>query len=485
MGACKVTEYIRREPEKNTLYKAIEDHLDSFIAARAYEGQDLPEYIIKEFREYLRCGRLEHGMVIVACGDCGDHYPVALSCKKRGFCSSCCGKRMNEAAMHLIDNVLPYAPYRQFVVTVPPALRYWMGTNRKLARKVHKIAISEIDRHYNQVATSKLGITSPHPAAISFTQLCGSALNYNYHWHILYLDGVYSGDDHPKLSHITNLANEDVQSILEKIVSRTIRLCKRHKLLNEDPQVVPVVELDPLFEENTVLSTAMSASITNKIAFGERAGLSVRKIGKSFGLEGEGAIAKGRFCYSQNGFSIHAATAVGEYERKRLEQLIRYISRPPVANSRLKKRSDGTFTYKLKTPWDNGKITHVLFSGEELLEKLTAIIPTPRAHLSKNCGVFSSHHRMRPKIILMPEIKKGFYKDEDSGEPKRVCRSKLFSRTFKIDLTICRSCGGNNLRVTKAIFSPSSIARYLQEHVGGHDPPQTAPLNLLKFEGGI
>jgi hypothetical protein len=161
MGAQKVTEYIRREPEKTTLYKAIEDNLDSFIAARAFEGQDLPEYIIKEFREYLRCGRLEHGMVIVACGDCGDHYPVALSCKKRGFCSSCCGKRMNETTMHLIDNVLPYAPYRQYVVTVPPALRYWMGTNRKLARKIHKIAISEIDRHYKQVATSKLGIASP------------------------------------------------------------------------------------------------------------------------------------------------------------------------------------------------------------------------------------------------------------------------------------------------------------------------------------
>jgi hypothetical protein len=208
-------------------------------------------------------------------------------------------------------------------------------------------------------ATCFLKEGGPHPAAISFTQLSGSALNYNYHWHILYLDGVYSGGDHPKLSHLTNLANEDVKSILEKIVSRTIRLCKRHKLLNEDPQVVPVVELDPLFEENTVLSAAMSASITNKIAFGERAGQSVRKIGKSFGLEGEGAVANGLLCYSQNGFSIHAATAVGEYERKRLEQLIRYISRPPVANSRLKKRGDGTFTYKLKTPWDNGKITHV------------------------------------------------------------------------------------------------------------------------------
>lgn len=123
-----------------------------------------------------------------------------------------------------------------------------------------------------------------------------------------------------------------------------------------------------------------------------------------------------------------------------------------------------------------------MFSGEELLEKLTAIIPTPRTHLSKNCGVFSSHHRMRSKIILLPEIKKGFYKDEETGKPKRVRRSKLYSRTFKIDLTICRTCGGKNLRVSKAIFSPSSISRYLKNFESGLDPPEESPPNLLIFE---
>jgi hypothetical protein len=214
MGACKITEYKRREPEKTTLYKAVEDHLDAFILARAQEGQDLPQYIIKEFREYLRCGRFEYGMVIVACADCRDHYPVALSCKRRGFCGSCCAKRMNETAMHLIDNVLPHAPYRQFVVSVPPVLRYWMGTNRKLARKVHKIAVSEIDSYYKIKAESVFGITAPQPGAISFTQLSGSALNFNYHWHFLFLDGVFTNEDQPKLIRITDLVNQDVEEIL-------------------------------------------------------------------------------------------------------------------------------------------------------------------------------------------------------------------------------------------------------------------------------
>jgi len=80
MGACKVKKYVRREPEKTVLYQAVQDHFEAFLAARSYEGRDLPEYIIKEFRDFLKCGRLEHGLVIVHCADCSHHYPVGLDC---------------------------------------------------------------------------------------------------------------------------------------------------------------------------------------------------------------------------------------------------------------------------------------------------------------------------------------------------------------------------------------------------------------------
>ena len=479
MGACKVKKYVRREPEETVLYQAVQDHFETFLAARSYEGRDLPEYIIKEFREFLKCGRLEHGLVIVHCADCSHHYPVGLSCKRRGFCSSCGGKRMNETAMHLIDNVLPHAPYRQFVVTVPPALRYWMGTSRKLALAIHRIAVSEIDRYYKTKAMDAYGVEG-RPGAISFTQLAGSAVNYNYHWHILYLDGVYVDDGRPQLSRpqlkrLTDLSNEDVEKILGRVVARVTKLCRSKGLLSEEGEILPQVKQDSLFEDHDILAEVMDASIRQKIALGERKGQEVRKIGKSFGFEGEIAVPQGHLCYSQNSFTIHAATAVHESDRKKLEQLIRYISRPPVANHRLKKQKGGTYTYKLKTPWNSGQITHVKFSGEELIEKLMAIIPTPRAHMSKHCGVFSSHHRLRDQIILRPEIKKGFFLDEGTDKPKRVNRSVLFMRTFKIDLTRCPACGGENVRVTKAIFDSESITRYLQDYLPGHDPPRKLP----------
>ena len=38
---------------------------------------------------------------------------------------------MAEAATHLTQNVLPLVPYRQFVVSFPIPLRYWLHTNKR------------------------------------------------------------------------------------------------------------------------------------------------------------------------------------------------------------------------------------------------------------------------------------------------------------------------------------------------------------------
>lgn len=40
---------------------------------------------------------------------------VAFSCKGRGFCPSCTGRRMADLAAHLVDEVLPKVAIRQWV----------------------------------------------------------------------------------------------------------------------------------------------------------------------------------------------------------------------------------------------------------------------------------------------------------------------------------------------------------------------------------
>jgi hypothetical protein len=79
-------------------------------------------------------------------------------------------------------------------------------------------------------------------------------------------------------------------------------------------------------------------------------------------------------CYAARGFSLHAATRVPAHDRTRLEQLCRYVLRPPLAAARLRWLDPDTLSLALKTPWADGT-THLRLSPHELLEKLAALVP--------------------------------------------------------------------------------------------------------------
>ncbi len=104
--------YTRRRPELSACYRILQAELVTFIADREAEGRPLPDYLLEEFEAYLKCGILAHGFLRLNCQDCEDEKIVAFSCKKRGFCPSCCAKRKVEAAAHLLENVLPLVPHR-------------------------------------------------------------------------------------------------------------------------------------------------------------------------------------------------------------------------------------------------------------------------------------------------------------------------------------------------------------------------------------
>jgi len=85
-------------------------------------------FVEKELRGYLACGILAHGFARLRCDACHREHLVAFSCKGRGICPSCAGRRMHDTAAHLVDRVLPRAPIRQWVLAFPawarPALAY-------------------------------------------------------------------------------------------------------------------------------------------------------------------------------------------------------------------------------------------------------------------------------------------------------------------------------------------------------------------------
>ncbi len=99
--------YSRHRPETTLLYQIIREYWPEFQAGLASQGKFLPGYITKEFDEYLKCGRLEHGFLRVRCESCHDEKLVAFRCKRRGFCPSCGARRMADSAALLVDEILP------------------------------------------------------------------------------------------------------------------------------------------------------------------------------------------------------------------------------------------------------------------------------------------------------------------------------------------------------------------------------------------
>jgi hypothetical protein len=100
----------------------------------------VPRFVARELRAFLRCGVLAHGFVRVHCDGCGLDRVAAFSCKGRGFCPSCDGRRMADTAAQFVDRVLPEVPVRQWVLSLPQALR------DRLACTAPSCALSPIER---------------------------------------------------------------------------------------------------------------------------------------------------------------------------------------------------------------------------------------------------------------------------------------------------------------------------------------------------
>lgn len=481
--------YKRHEPEKTVLYKAMADNLETWISQREAEGKNpLPTFVENELRAFLDCGILESGFSLVSCDSCSHVLPVAHSCKKRGFCPSCGAKRMSETTQHLTENVLPHVPYRQWVVTFPYALRFWMATSRELTCAVHKILSSTIMSYYTTIAEERR-IIDPHSGGATFFQRFGSALNLNFHSHIIMIDGVYSEvEGSPKFFTLPGPDNDYVSQIVEAIADSVISLLRKKGYICDEGEWVDRPDsIDPLFSECQQLTESMVASVNMMIAFGENAGKRVRRIGRSFGYEEETPLIKGPRCASTNGFTVHANRFIGAQERKKLKDLISYAARPAFSHERLSLKDphnpEGDVVYRLKTRWHDGTEAIVL-TQTELIEKLVALIPQPRTHMTRYVGVLSSHSALRDKIILKPHIKKGFVGLED-GSVARVGWALLLKYAFAIDILRCQSCGAK-IRPESCIPFKDPIAikkALLAMGIDYHPPPiKPARIRTLQFD---
>src|SRR5262245_21008672 len=186
--------YVPRDPSRTILYQVVAAHLETFLATVAADptATGLPAYVKEEFYAYLQCGILAHGFVRLGCDTCPHPMLLAFSCKTRGFCPSCAGRRMAPQAAHLVEQVLPWVPTRQWVVSVPIPLRYWMVPSRELTATVHTIIRRTIAQYYvKQAVRNGATRAAVQPGSVPFVQRFGGSLNANLHYHLIFLEGVF------------------------------------------------------------------------------------------------------------------------------------------------------------------------------------------------------------------------------------------------------------------------------------------------------
>jgi hypothetical protein len=66
------------------------------------------------------------------------------------------------------------------------------------------------------------------------------------------------------------------------------------------------------------------------------------------------------------------------HQRKELERLCRYITRPGIAKEGLKRNQAGQVVLQIKSPYRDGT-THIVLSPMEFMQRLAALVPPPAA----------------------------------------------------------------------------------------------------------
>ena len=261
------SEYKRRDPESTILYQVLQQNMEKFFQTvdSNPDQNSLPYFVRKEFEKFLNCGILNNGFVRLKCSDCSESLMVAFSCKCRGFCPSCAGRRMSERAIILADDVIPFVPTRHWVLSVPFELRYWMAADDDLLKKVNGIFCAEINNYLRKKAR-KLGVRGGETGIVSFLQRAGGALNLNLHYHLLVLDGLYTtGEDgSPIFTRVPGIDNNDLACVVRGVSRRVIKYLRKTGRLSEGGEEVYIG--DDRDEDHEALSHLKRASVASRIA---------------------------------------------------------------------------------------------------------------------------------------------------------------------------------------------------------------------------
>jgi hypothetical protein len=261
-------------------------------------------------------------------------------------------------------------------------------------------------------------------------------------------------------------------------------------------------QADPLSRDDPGMAALLASSVAGRIGVGPDAGNRVSRMGDWIDPDGMTAFQTDR-CRMVSGFSVHANVQVEARDRRRLERLLRYAARPAIATDRLSELTDGRLRYELKRPWRDGT-TAVVFERQDFIAKLSALVPAPRAHLTRYHGVLGPAARWRSLIVpgghgngsesevnARPESGAGGSKEPTTepftgSEPclpphdRNYTWAELMKRVFLVDVLQCERCGGR-MKILAAIRPPLLTVKILESMGLPSRAPPVAPASQVNW----
>jgi hypothetical protein len=469
--------YEKHDPFAQALHQVVRENLATFYAAIEEGWQTgLPDFVRAEFAGYLDCSVMQRGFAHLACEDCGLPRLVAFTCAGRGFCPTCLGRRMNQTTHNLLAHVLPAQPLRQWVLSLPYALRAPLAYETGLLTLVARVFEDSLLRWYERRLAP--GDRRAQGGLLTVIQRSSGDMRLNPHLHVVALDGIYvaGSDGQPVFRALGRLKTDEVADVVQITKARVLKALSRRGVVRVSLDVLEVD--DALASRDPVLAQLATAAVAGL----PPAGPAERRREPVVLAARGGPEIVGDLVVQDGGFNLHAKTHSGAVDNEGRARLLRYVLRPPLAQDRLAVLPDHRVRLTLKRPWSDG--TYALeMDALALLARLASAVPPPKQHQTVYSGVLAAAAHWRPLIIppapadpsaSAAPAPAAFAKAAKPPPTGKRCRyikwAELLRLTFGLTVDLCPACGGR-MKLRALVRDPESIERFLR-HQEMWSPPQ-------------
>ena len=326
--------------------------------------------VVREVEKMLKCMDIEHGYTEYKCYTCGETKKVGFSCKSR-LCTSCGKVSTDNWIEEVSDDIMPVA-HRHAVFTIPEELRYVFLKDRSLLKCLPDLAAQVIKDWYKGISKKK----EYTPGIIAAIHTFGRDLKWNPHVHLLITEGAMDKEGNfKKMDYI------------------------HYGVLRKTWQYLLLTEIQKRFKKNIEIRKIISKLFKEKDK-----GLYVYAKGRMFNAKG-------------------AVRYIG-----------RYVSRPAIAESRIKGYDGKEVTFYYERHEDGEKV-EVTLSAEEFIKKVIRHIPDSQFKMVRYYGIYSRRSKQKVREFLTYEQKQKKMKRKKLNWRRRI------QKAFGHDPLQCINCG--------------------------------------------